>query len=47
VINADAYGCGIIGKQGHGPTGTLRLQFEAEATRFANLAEDEQLPERM
>jgi replicative DNA helicase len=27
----------IIGKQRHGPTGTLSLQFEAEITRFANL----------
>ena len=28
----------IIGKQRHGPTGTVQLQFEAEVTRFANLA---------
>ena len=27
----------IIGKQRHGPTGTVPLQFEAEVTRFANL----------
>jgi replicative DNA helicase len=27
----------IIGKQRHGPTGTVSLQFEAEVTRFANL----------
>jgi replicative DNA helicase len=27
----------IIGKQRHGPTGTVGLQFEAEVTRFANL----------
>ncbi len=27
----------IIGKQRHGPTGTISLQFEAEVTRFANL----------
>lgn len=27
----------IIGKQRHGPTGTVELQFEAEVTRFANL----------
>ena len=29
----------IIGKQRHGPTGTVELQFKAEMTRFANLAE--------
>ncbi len=28
----------IIGKQRHGPTGTVELQFEAELTRFGNLA---------
>jgi replicative DNA helicase len=27
----------IIGKQRHGPTGTVPLQFDAEVTRFANL----------
>ena len=27
----------IIGKQRHGPTGTIELQFEAAVTRFANL----------
>ena len=27
----------IIGKQRHGPTGTVELQFDAEVTRFANL----------
>ena len=27
----------IIGKQRHGPTGTVELQFEAEVTRFGNL----------
>jgi replicative DNA helicase len=37
----------IIGKQRHGPTGTVELQFEAEFTRFGNLAQDDHLPERM
>jgi len=36
----------IIGKQRHGPTGTVHLQFTAEFTRFSNLAEQERLPER-
>ena len=27
----------IIGKQRHGPTGTVDLQFEASVTRFGNL----------
>jgi replicative DNA helicase len=35
----------IIGKQRHGPTGTVELAFEAELTRFANLARVENLPE--
>ncbi len=30
----------IIGKQRHGPTGTVRLHFEDTLTRFSNLAED-------
>ncbi|PZQ18045.1 MAG: replicative DNA helicase [Ancylobacter novellus] len=37
----------IIGKQRHGPTGTVTLQFEAEFTRFGNLAQDDHMPERM
>ena len=37
----------IIGKQRHGPTGTIQLQFKADVTRFANLAGDDRLPERM
>jgi replicative DNA helicase len=37
----------IIGKQRHGPTGTVRLQFTPEFTRFGNLAATERLPERV
>ena len=37
----------IIGKQRHGPTGTVTLQFTPEFTRFSNLAATERLPERM
>jgi replicative DNA helicase len=37
----------IIGKQRHGPTGTVQLAFEAEVTRFSNLAEEDKLPVRM
>jgi replicative DNA helicase len=33
----------IIGKQRHGPTGTVQLQFKADVTRFSNLARDERL----
>lgn len=36
----------IIGKQRHGPTGTVTLQFTPEFTRFSNLAPSERLPER-
>ncbi len=38
---------GIIGKQRHGPTGTVELQFEGAVTRFSSLARDERLPERI
>jgi replicative DNA helicase len=37
----------IIGKQRHGPTGTVRLQFTPEFTRFGNLAAEERLPDRL
>ncbi len=36
----------IIAKQRHGPTGTVQLSFEAQFTRFGNLARDAYLPER-
>jgi replicative DNA helicase len=36
----------IIGKQRHGPTGTVRLHFDGRFTRFQNLAQEEYLPER-
>jgi replicative DNA helicase len=37
----------IIGKQRHGPTGTVQLQFEASVTRFSNLAREQYMPERL
>jgi replicative DNA helicase len=37
----------IIGKQRHGPTGSVQLAFQADVTRFADLADDQKLPERM
>jgi replicative DNA helicase len=37
----------IIGKQRHGPTGTVELQFEAEVTRFDNLVRKENLPDQI
>jgi len=37
----------IIAKQRHGPTGTVRLQFEGQFTRFSDFVEDDSLPYRM
>src|SRR5690242_17776357 len=37
----------IIGKQRHGPTGTVKLHFEGEFTRFSDLAQEDHLPTRM
>jgi replicative DNA helicase len=36
----------IIGKQRHGPTGTVNLSFESQYTRFGNLARGDYMPER-
>ncbi|EEQ95156.1 replicative DNA helicase [Brucella intermedia] len=36
----------IIAKQRHGPTGTVKLAFQSEFTRFADLAEGSYLPEQ-
>src|SRR3954463_9755889 len=37
----------IIGKQRHGPTGTIQLAFQADVTRFADLADEDKLPDRI
>jgi replicative DNA helicase len=37
----------IIGKQRHGPTGTVVMQFDAEVTRFSNIVAEDRLPERI
>jgi replicative DNA helicase len=36
----------IVGKHRHGPTGTVELQFEANVTRFSDLAHDAYMPAR-
>lgn len=36
----------IIGKQRHGPVGTVQLAFHASVTRFSDLARDDYLPEQ-
>ena len=35
----------IIAKQRHGPTGSVSLAFQAEFTRFSDLADDARLPD--
>ena len=36
----------IIGKQRHGPTGSIKLHFNAQFTKFDNLIQDDHLPQR-
>ncbi|MGE4249635.1 MAG: replicative DNA helicase [Parvibaculaceae bacterium] len=36
----------IIGKQRHGPTGIVELQFDASLTKFQNLVKSDHLPEQ-
>lgn len=37
----------IIGKQRHGPVGTVQLAFDGNVTRFSDLARDQYMPERL
>ena len=37
----------IIGKQRHGPTGTVELQFDGAITKFSSLAKVDHLPDRI
>jgi replicative DNA helicase len=37
----------IIGKQRHGPIGTVEMQFEGSVTRFSDLAREQYMPERI
>jgi replicative DNA helicase len=36
----------IIGKQRHGPIGTVRLHFNSDLTKFGNLARDDRYTPR-
>jgi len=36
----------IVGKQRHGPTGTVQVKFEGQYTRFSDLAQEDHMPER-
>src|SRR5439155_25123345 len=37
----------IIGKQRHGPTGTVQVQFDANVTRFGDLMATDRIPDRI
>jgi len=36
----------IIGKQRHGPTGTIKLMFQGELTRFSDFVDSAHLPDQ-